>query len=69
MARLEKLAEILEYSAAYTGRQVKKTTGKSFSEALRNARCTVASDMPICEIIDAVVKTKLKTLKILIQHI
>ena len=59
-ARLEKLAEILGYSAAYTGRQIKKITGKSFSEVLQNARCTAAADMllntdmPVCEIIDAV---------------
>lgn len=59
-ASLPELASILSYSAIYTGALIKKTTGKSFSELLQDARCEKAadylihSDMSVKEIISAV---------------
>ncbi len=59
-ASLSVLAELLGYSAIYTGSLVKKLTGKSFSALLQEKRCDKAaeylihSDMSVKEIITAV---------------
>lgn len=59
-ASLEDLANILGYSAAYTGRLVKKLTSRSFSAFIQDKRCDKAAqllldtDLPISEIIDDV---------------
>ncbi len=59
-ASLSELASILSYSVIYTGALVKKTTGKSFSELLQDARCRMAadyllrSDMSVKDVITAV---------------
>ena len=54
------LAELLGYSAVYTGGYIKKLTGRTFSELLVDKRCTVAAkmlsetDLSVGEIIAAV---------------
>ena len=59
-ASLDELAEILGYSAVYTGNIVKKLTGKTFSKLLQEKRCSVAAkllcetDMSVKEIINTV---------------
>lgn len=44
-AKLEELAEILGYSAVYTGNLVKKLTGETFSNNVLSKRCTVAAQL------------------------
>lgn len=56
-ASLSGLAEVLGYSAVYSGTLIKKFTGKSFSAFLQEKRCEYAAEMlektelPVCEII------------------
>lgn len=56
-ANLSGLAEVLGYSAVYSGTLVKKITGKSFSALVQEKRCEFAAKMltetekPICDII------------------
>lgn len=56
-AKLEELSKILGYSAVYTGKLVKQTTGMTFSKALQSKRCDIAAqklratDLPIERII------------------
>lgn len=58
-ASLEELSERLQYSKVYTGNLVKKLSGKTFSELVKNMRCAAAAkllentDIPIGEIIAA----------------
>ena len=59
-ASVEELAEILGYSAVYTGALVKKIKGMTFSKALQAKRCAAAADMllnteiSVCEIAEKV---------------
>lgn len=47
-ATLEELATVLGYSCVYTGNVVKKLTGKTFSQLLKDERCAVAAKL-LCE--------------------
>lgn len=43
-ANLEELSAILGYSAVYTGSLIKKLTGKSFTKAVQEKRCSIAAE-------------------------
>ena len=43
-ANLEELSEMLGYSTVYTGSLVKEVTGKSFTKAVQEKRCSIAAE-------------------------